>query len=101
MTRLWFATGTHHCELIHKFGVGDHQVNRGRREILLLRSELSKEIAIAGMQCPQEEHHLEDWWKSNRRPRQSPQVALKPGSKLVKTLLIALSVIKEGEKGSE
>jgi hypothetical protein len=52
MTRLWLATGTHHYELIHKFGVGDHQVNRSSQEILLLQSELSEEIAVTGMQCP-------------------------------------------------
>jgi hypothetical protein len=53
------------------------------------------------MQRPKEEHHLKDRWDGNRRPRQSPKVALKPGAKLVKTLLIALSVIEEGEKSSE
>ena len=101
MTRLWLTTGTNNCELIHELSVGNHPVNRGNGKILLLRSELGEQIAVAGMQRPQEEHHLENWWNSHRRQRQSPQVALKPGSKLMKTLLIALSVIEESEKDSE
>ncbi len=101
MTRLWLTTGTNECELIHELSIRNHRVNRGKAKILLLRSKLGEQIAIAGMHCPQEEHHLEDWWNSHRRLRQSPQVALKQGSKLMNTLFIALSIIEKSKKGSE
>ena len=66
MTRLRLATSTHHCELVHKLGIGDHRVNCRTRKILVLRCKLGEEIPVAGMQCPKEEPHLEDKWNSNR-----------------------------------
>jgi hypothetical protein len=78
--------------------IGDDGVNGGKREVLLLRHELSKKVGIVDMHGPQEEHDLEDGRNGHRQPRQSPKVALKPGAKLVDALLFALSVVVEGQK---
>ena len=53
------------------------------------------------MHSTQEEQDLEDGRNSHGRQGQIPQVALKPGTKLVDARLFALSVVEEGEKGGE
>jgi hypothetical protein len=67
----------------------------------MLGSELGKEIRVACVNGTKEEHDLEDGWNGHGRPGQSPQTTLKPRTKLVDTLLVALSVIEKGKKGSE
>ncbi len=60
MTRLWLTTGTNDRELIHELSIRNNRVNRGEGKILLLRCKLDEQIGTAGVQRPQEEHHLED-----------------------------------------
>jgi hypothetical protein len=65
----------HKLELIHKLYVTDDGVDGGGGEILLFRSELGKEILIAGMHTPKEEHHLKNRGDSNRRAGKRTHVA--------------------------
>ena len=67
----------------------------------MLGSKLGKEISIACMNGTKEEHDLEDGRNGHGQPGQSLQMTLKPRTKLMDTLLVALSVIEKGKKGSE
>ncbi len=69
--------------------------------VLMLGSELGKEIRVACVDGTKEEHDLEDGWNGHRRLGQSPQMTLKLRTNLVDTLLDALSVVKKGKNGSE
>ncbi len=67
----------------------------------MLGSKLGKETRVVCVNGMKEEHDLEDGWNGHGRPGQSPQMTLKPRTKLVDTLLVALSVVEKGKKGSE
>ncbi len=88
-------------ELIHKSSIGHGGVDGGKGEILMLGSKLGKEIRVACVNGMKEEHDLEDGWNGHGRLVQSPQMTLKLRTKLVDTLLVNLSVIEKGKKGSE